>query len=65
MDTDDIRNIAFQKVKLNNIRATNKNINNIANQIIRKLIEKYNYIIFAGMTATIPNPTYKIFIKIS
>lgn len=64
VDTDDIVKLAFKKADILGIRETKANIDKLVEQIINKLINKNNFIVFSGMTASIPNPSYKFFIKI-
>jgi len=70
IDTD---NIMKQSIKIiEDSQNTNKpylrtfnQMKKIEKQIINKYINDNDKIIFVGMTATIPNPTHKFFIKIT
>jgi len=74
IDTDDIMEQTKKKVclilqkknfpqKIN--KKTLKIIQQEENKIIQDIIRNNNIIVFAGMTVNIPNPTYKLFIKIN
>lgn len=72
VDTDDIMHKVKKKVM--NIQGrdfpskidkkTLKLIVEIEQDIVNKYIHRNNPIVFVGMTATIPNPTHKFFIKV-
>jgi len=70
IDTDDIMKKAINIIE--NSQKTNKKmprtfkqLQKIKQKIINDYIEKYNKIVFVGMTAEIPNPNYKYFIKLT
>jgi adenylate kinase family enzyme len=70
IDTDDIMKEAYkiienkQKTTKRNIR-TLQNLNKVKSKLVDEYIANNENIIFVGMTAHIPSPTYKFFIKIT
>jgi adenylate kinase family enzyme len=70
VDTDDIMKQAIkiieqsQKTK-HKLPKTFKQLQKVKKSIVNKYITKHNRIVFVGMTADIPNPNYKFFIKIT
>jgi hypothetical protein len=70
IDTDDISKEAYDIIEdsqktTKKIERTMKNLEKISNNIIKEYITSNKIIVFVGMTAKIPNPTHKFFIKIT